>query len=151
MIFDNIKYSEKYYACHPSFEAAFDFINKAIAEELPAGRYELNGIDLFAFVQEYSTKRPEEGMFEAHVNYIDIQCLVSGVEVMESVDISVAEEKIPYDAVKDISFWNDSSKALKAIFNAGDFAVFYPNDLHKPGMCLDAAAPAKKIVVKVKV
>ena len=152
MIFDNVKHCEKYYACHPKFEAAFKFIKQAIEENLPAERYHLEGAELFAFIQEYETKLPEEGKFEGHKNYIDIQCIVSGTEVMESVDISEAEVKVPYDPDKDIGFWHDHPKALKAVFTAGDFGIFFPHDLHKPGMGLDGVkAPAKKIVVKVHV
>lgn len=152
MIFDNLKNAEKYIGCNPKFKAAFEFLNKALAEELPVGRYELDGAELFAFIQEYTTKLPNETQFEGHRNYIDIQCLVSGLEVMESVDISEAQVKVEYDPEKDIGFWEDHPKALRAVFGAGDFAVFYPHDLHKPGMCKDAQpAAAKKIVVKVKV
>lgn len=152
MIFDNIIHSENYYGSHPAFKDAFEFIRKALAEDLAVGRYELNGSELFAFVQEYSTKLPENSKFEGHKNYIDIQCIVYGDEVMESFDISAGEVKVPYDADKDIGFWHDNPKALRAVFGAGDFAVFFPHDLHKPGMCLDGVpAPAKKIVVKVKV
>ena len=152
MIFDNVMNCEKYYSCHPKFKAAFDFIKQAIDENLPVERYHLEGAEMFAFVQEYDTKLPEETMFEGHRNYIDIQCIVSGLEVMESVDLSKAEVKVPYDSEKDVGFYMDSAKALRAVFETGDFAVFFPHDIHKPGMCADGVkAAAKKIVVKVHV
>lgn len=152
MIIDNVANCEKYFSCHPKFEAAFDFIKQAIDENLPAERYHLEGAEMFAFIQEYETKLPEETMFEGHRNYIDIQCIVSGVEVMECVDITKAEEKIPYDREKDIGFYMDSEKALKAVFEAGDYGIFFPHDIHKPGMCSKGIkAGAKKIVVKVHI
>ena len=152
MIFDNFKNAHIYCACHPKFQQAFEFIKKVFDENLPAGRYDLDGELLYAFVQEYSAKFENEGVLESHKNYIDIQCLVSGSELMEVVDISVSEEKTAYNADNDIAFWNDSLKALRAVFETGDFAVFFPHDLHKPGMCVNGVPTAnKKIVVKVKV
>ena len=152
MIFDNIENCEKYYGCHPRFEAAFAFIKQAIEENLAPESYHLEGAEMYAFIQEYSSKDPEETAFEGHRNYIDIQCIVSGVECMEAVDISKAAVKLPYNGNKDIGFYEDSDKAVKAVLEAGDYGIFFPNDLHKPGMCLAGhKAPVKKIVVKVHV
>ena len=82
MIFDTLANAQKYYSLHSRFEDAFEFINKAISENLPVGRYELDGKNLFALVQEYTTKNPEEAKNEAHRKYIDIQCVLSGEERM---------------------------------------------------------------------
>ena len=43
MIFDSLKNRSQYEALHPHFAAAFDFLERASREDLPAGRYELNG------------------------------------------------------------------------------------------------------------
>ena len=152
MIFDNIKNCEQYFKCHPGFEAAFAFVKQAIADNLPVGRYELDGKELFAFIQEYETKLPEESQFEGHRNYIDIQCIVSGIECMEAMEISLAEVKTPYSSENDIALYNDNAKAVKAVLEAGDFGIFFPHDVHKPGMCYGGVkAAAKKIVVKVHI
>ncbi len=152
MIFDNIKNCEKYYGCHSKFEEAFAFIKRALGENLSAGRYELDGTALFAFIQEYETKLPEESQFEGHRNYIDIQCIVSGTECMESYDISNAAIKVPYSHESDIGFFVDNEKAVKAVLESGDYGIFFPHDVHKPGMCFGGVkAAAKKIVVKVHI
>jgi len=152
MIFDNLSNCENYYACHPRFEAAFAFIKEAIKQQLPPERYHLEGAEMFAFIQEYETKLPEETQFEGHRNYIDIQCIVSGTECMEAVELSGAEEKQAYDSEKDIAFYHDNDRAVKAVLEAGDFGIFFPHDIHKPGMCFKGVkAPARKIVVKVHI
>lgn len=152
MIFDNIKNCENYYGCHPKFEEAFAFIKRALNENLPADRYELDGAALFAFIQEYETKLPEESQFEGHKNYIDIQCIVSGIECMEAFDIADAELKTPYSAESDIGFFVDNEKAVQAVLESGSYGIFFPHDVHKPGMCFGGVkAAAKKIVVKVRV
>lgn len=43
MVFDNLSNCELYYGMHPRFQEAFDFIKKAIAENLEPGKYEIDG------------------------------------------------------------------------------------------------------------
>ncbi len=152
MVFDNLKNCELYYGMHPRFREAFDFIKRAIAENLEVGKYEIDGKELWASVQEYTSKLETEAKAEAHKNYIDIQFIVSGVEVIEGFDIDKATPKSEYNDIKDVMFYEDDANASKGILNANEYGIFFPRDVHKPGMCLgDNQAPVKKIVVKVKV
>ena len=57
MIYDNMKNCENYYGVHKYFKEAFDFITKAVWENLPEGKYEIEGKDLYASIQEYNAKR----------------------------------------------------------------------------------------------
>ena len=54
-------------------DAVQAFIRRAEEEKLPAGRYELDGEKLFAMIQEYETKNPEQCLYESHKRYGDIQ------------------------------------------------------------------------------
>ena len=152
MIFDNIDNCHLYYGIHNRFQDAFDFIKKAVSENYECGRYEIDGKNLFAFIQEYTTKPENEGMYEGHKNYIDIQFIVSGIEEIYDVDINKTEIKVEYDGEKDIAFYQDSPKATKAVLEAGEYGIFLPKDLHKPGISFNGEkSSVKKIVVKVKV
>lgn len=152
MIFDNIENCQLYYGIHERFKDAFDFIKQAVKDNYDCGRYEIDGKNLFAFIQEYSTKPENEGMYEGHKNYIDIQFIVSGIEEIHDIDINKATIKIDYNAEKDIAFYNDSSRAAKSVLEAGEYGIFLPKDLHKPGVSFDnKISSVKKIVVKVKV
>ena len=152
MVFDNLSNCNLYFGMHPRFQDAFDFIKKAIAENLQAGKYEIDGKELWASVQEYTSKLESEAKAEAHKNYIDIQFIVSGTEVIEGFDISYATPKSEYNDVKDVMFYEDFANAGKGILNANEYGIFFPHDVHKPGMCLNGNQDAvKKIVVKVKV
>ena len=152
MVFDNIKNCELYYTLHPRFKDAFDFIKKAIAENLEAGKYEIDGKELWASVQEYTSKLECDAKAEAHKNYIDIQYIVSGVEIIEGFDIDKATPKSEYNDVKDVMFYEDIADVSKGILNADEYGIFFPRDVHKPGMCLNGQqASVKKIVVKVKI
>ena len=151
MVFDNLKNCELYYGMHPNFKEAFDFIKKALDENLEAGKYEIDGKELWASVQEYTSKLENDAKAEAHKNYIDIQYIVSGTEVIEGFDISYATPKSEYNDVKDVMFYEDFANAGKGILNANEYGIFFPHDVHKPGMCLNGKQDTvKKIVVKVK-
>lgn len=152
MVFDNLKNCELYYGMHPRFKEAFDFIKKAIAENLDAGKYEIDGKELWASVQEYTSKLYEDAKAEAHKNYIDIQFIVSGTEVIEGFDISKASPKSEYNDVKDVMFYEDNANAGKGVLTDNEYGIFFPHDVHKPGICLNGnQSTVKKIVVKVKV
>ena len=152
MVFDNLKNCGLYYNMHPRFKEAFDFIAKAIKENLAAGKYEIDGKELWASVQEYTSKLESDAKAEAHKNYIDIQYIVSGTEVIEGFDIDKATPKSEYNDVKDVMFYEDFADATKGVLNADEYGIFFPRDVHKPGMCLNGNQDTvKKIVVKVKV
>ena len=150
MVYDSIKNCKTYYGMHKNFEKAFDFIKKAVDEDLAVGKYELDGKELFASVQEYDSKTDEQAKNEAHKNYIDIQYVVSGTEIIESVEIEKAAPNTEYNAEKDVMFYKKSEDAVKLTLTAGEYAILFPQDVHRPGLCVGAPAPVKKIVVKVK-
>jgi YhcH/YjgK/YiaL family protein len=102
-------------------------------------------------VQEYTTKQADEGMFEGHESYIDIQYLVSGLEAVDMAEKTGMLVKIPYDSDRDVAFYEDTDKAMHALLEAGSYGIFYPNDIHKPGLAF-AGIPVKvkKIVVKIR-
>ena len=152
MIIDSLKNHSLYAAIHKNFAPAFAFIQKAVADDLPVGKYVVDGDDLYASVQAYTTKLEADGKFEGHQNYIDIQYIVSGIETVGVVDIEKAVSKTAYNPEKDVEFYEDSPKASTAVLEAGEYGIFFPHDIHKPGLCYENnPAPVKKIVVKIKV
>ena len=152
MIFDRLENSKTYYSTHKNFEKGFDFIKKALTENLAPGKYEIDGKELFASVLEYDTKKDADGVAEAHKYYIDIQFIVWGEELMKAQDISKAQPKTVYNNEKDVQFFLDGEWSSVNVLESGDFAIFFPNDVHKPSLAVsDQPAPVKKIVVKVKI
>ena len=151
MVLDTMQNYELYCSLHPNFKKAFEFIEKAIKEDLPDGRYTLEGTDLYAAIKEYTTKNPADAMPEAHRKYIDIQYVLSGSEMMTLTDISKAVSKIAYNEEKDVELFEDREDAAVALFEAGEYGIFFPNDVHKPSLTYkDTPTTVKKVLVKVK-
>jgi YhcH/YjgK/YiaL family protein len=138
---------DKYKNLNPRFEKAFEFIQTADLENLPAGKHMIEGDDIYASVSEYKTKT--EGYLEAHVKYIDIQIITRGTEQIGFFGLTDQVVQDDYDEEKDIAFYFGDCEHL--ILQPGLFAIFFPKDLHKPGISVYAPVEVKKIVVKVRV
>ncbi|HAQ61957.1 TPA: YhcH/YjgK/YiaL family protein [Candidatus Delongbacteria bacterium] len=147
MIFDYIKNMDKYKNLNPRFEKAFAFIQTADLENLPVGKHMIEGDDIYASVTKYKTKT--EGYLEAHVKYIDIQLITKGIEQIGFFGLEDQEIRDHYDDEKDIAFYFGDCEHL--ILQPGLFAIFFPKDLHKPGISVYSPVEVKKIVVKVRV
>ena len=152
MVFDNLKNASLYCAMHEKFPEAFEFLKNYKDGSLPLGRHELDGDRLYAVIQEYTIEPDKKGIFEGHERYIDIQYIVSGTEKIGCVNVKTAVVDKPYDANIDAALYSGSEKSFDLLLSDGDFAILYPEDIHRPGMpALDSATLIKKIVVKVKV
>lgn len=152
MIFDSLKNCKQYYSINGKFEQAFDFIKKATEENLPVGKYEIDGKELYASVQEYNTKSITDAKFEGHRNYIDIQYIIYGIERVDVVDISKATLNSEYNEIKDVEFYKDNDKSNNCVIESGEYGIFLPHDIHKPGIAYNGiSSSVKKIVVKVKI
>jgi YhcH/YjgK/YiaL family protein len=149
-------------AASPAFDLAFDYVSRALtpgsveAERIaavPVGetlRVEL-GAGVFALEQAYPAKAPADGKWEAHERFIDVQVIVSGRELMELTDVSRLGLTDDQRAARDLMFFAawDGGSILRA--TAGDVAVFFPADAHKPSLADGAPALVRKTVVKVPV
>ena len=153
MIFDNIKNAAKFYFFGERFKKGFEFILNNDLKSLKCGKYEIaDGV--FANVQELETKLPHLAKFEAHREYIDIQYVISGCERMDFSFIDNFVGEISYDEQKDVEFLSLRDDVLSANtinVKTGEFAVFFPYDVHAPMLSPDSACEKiKKVIVKIK-
>lgn len=148
MIFDKIQNAAIYYPLHPKFKPAFEYIAQIDINTIPTGRHEVDGDAMYALVQEYNTKLTEEGKWEAHRRYIDLQYVVQGTEGMGYANIHDLQQG-EYAREKDFLplFGVGEQLALKK----GYFVLLFPEDAHMPGMALGNPVPVRKIVLKIAV
>jgi YhcH/YjgK/YiaL family protein len=143
--------AEAYYKNKDRWEKAFAFLKENSLNDLELKRYDIDGDNLYATVSEYLTKNDEDARFEDHRKYIDIQYVISGKEIMEVTPLSQKLEILePYDSEKDIEFMTVRDyRSLEA--TPEKFFIFFPDDIHRPGMKDGENAMVRKIVVKVKI
>ena len=150
MILDHLDRRERYIALHPRFARAFAWLDDPANREAKDGKYEIDGQDLFVLVQTGETGLASEKRFESHRRYIDIQVTLRGPEVMlwhPAAALTVVEAYAPET---DLALYADPSHATPLVVAPEHFAIFFPEDGHKPGCALDGApAPLRKAVFKV--
>ncbi|HYF37760.1 MAG TPA: YhcH/YjgK/YiaL family protein, partial [Prosthecobacter sp.] len=116
------------------------------------GRHDLDGDNVYALVQQYTTKAQDKALFEAHRKYIDVQYVHSGREAILWAPLaSMKEETMAYDPAKEAALFKLVPDFTAAHLSAGHFAILYPEDAHAPCVVWDQPSEVFKVVVKVAV
>ena len=150
MIADTLKNRHLYGSLSPRIKDALDHIAKTDFSAIGPGKYELDGANLYVLVQAYDSIPLEQGKWECHRDYIDIQYIVEGIEQIGFGNINNMQVSTEYNAEKDIAFLTGEGDLVT--LGEGSYAIFYPEDAHKPKLAPDNKPGAvKKLVVKIKV
>lgn len=132
MIKDRLENAQQHCNLHPDFERAFSFLLRSDLAQLPADRYDIDGERLFCFISTDQARSRSEAKLEAHRRYIDIQYLIAGREEMGwRLSTDCSQVQIPYDAPKDIVFYDDQPETWTEL-SPGEFILFFPKDAHAP-------------------
>jgi biofilm protein TabA len=148
MITDTLNNADQY-PLGAAWSQAIEFI-KTLDSNTPDGKYPLNGETMFAMVMSYETKPPAKARFEAHKKYADVQATLDGAEGIAVVDINNLEVSVPYNEVKDLTFF-EAPEIVPALVDVypGSFAFLLPQDVHMPQLQVGEARKIKKVVVKI--
>ena len=149
MIIDKIENAYLYKALSKRIEKAFEYIKATDLKNITPGKYEIDGENIFALISEYKTKPDSEGKLEAHRKYLDVQYVISGEEQMGYVPLNDQQILEPYKEENDIVFYTGNKSFTKV--SEGMFAIFFPEDVHMPGITTGKISEVKKIVIKVRI
>ncbi len=149
MIFDLLE-NYIHYPLGSAWTEAFRFLTGANTD-LAAGRYPLQGDDLFAIVMDYETQSRQTAELEAHRRYLDIQTLLSGSENVACHFTPELAIRQPYDAGRDVELYAPPTGSPACfLLVPGTFLTFFPQDAHMP--CLHPGStpePVRKVVIKM--
>lgn len=151
MFTTNLKLADKYDYLSEKFAKAYEFLRSYDLSAFSPGMIEIDGKDIFANVQEYTTVPWEDSKFEAHNLYYDIQYIAEGKEMFGYVNREKLTEEAPYDDKYDIVLFEEPEVCGKILLEAGDFVIVPPEDAHKPKCAVGDSGTVKKIVIKVRV
>jgi YhcH/YjgK/YiaL family protein len=146
MILDSIMQIDKYGKLHPGFSIAFNYLKNQDLASLPSGKHLIHNDKIYASVDTPVGKGIGQSKLEVHQKFIDIQCIVSGVDNIGWKPLSKC--KIPeseYNSEKDIQFFTDIPETWFGL-SPGNFAIFFPTDAHAP---LAMNGKLNKIVIKI--
>lgn len=101
----------------------------------------------YLMLQEGITKGIDEGDYEAHLRYLDVQVLLEGEETVVWSDISDLRPSVPYDSEKDKAMY--AGEGCGMTLRPGTCYVCWPEDGHKA--CRHTGQPARyrKAVIKL--
>jgi YhcH/YjgK/YiaL family protein len=150
MVVDKVENADLYKGLSEGIAKGLELIQDARIAEKQDGKYEVDGDRLFYMIQRYPTKDKDEMLFEAHKDYIDIQLIASGEETIGYAITPTLEVVQPYKP--DVMKCSDPAVFTEVKLTSGMFAIFFPDDAHKP--CYDYGpdkSNVHKLVVKIKV
>ncbi len=146
MIIDTINQLKEYEPLHDLFPLAVKFLKRADLADLPDGKHDISGDDIFAIVARANGKSAEDTQLEVHNKYIDIQVIISGTDSIGWKPRSACTNAVAnYDQENDIQFYTEKPDAWIPV-GPNQFAMFFPEDAHAP-MVSDGLL--HKIVIKV--
>ena len=150
MIADILKNNHLYESISPRIKKSLEYITKTDFSAMEPGRYELDGSNIFALVQAYDSIPREQGKWECHRNYIDIQYIAEGVEQIGVNNIGKMKVTTEYNPEKDVAFL--SGEGDYVTFSKGSYGIFFPEDAHQPKIAPgNVPGKVKKVVIKIKV
>ncbi|MGD1821905.1 MAG: YhcH/YjgK/YiaL family protein [Pleomorphochaeta sp.] len=150
MISTNIVAIEKDKFLSDKFSKAIDFIKNNDVEKLDAGVFEICGKELYAQVIDFTTEDRKNIKAESHIKYIDMQYVVNGDEKLGFKVNDGSYLNTEYIEERDLLYYDNNIKNESfAIANKGSINIFFPEDIHMPGIKVSEKKMIRKIVFKI--
>lgn len=134
-------------------ETAYQFMLRFQPENYEDGRYDLdNGV--YVNIMTYETKPRKDCVFEAHKNYIDIQYMIHGREIIAVEPVEEMHKYhavLPYDAQNDIELYENNMDCVDYVIGDGEYLILPCPSAHMPGVCVGGVSKARKAVIKIPV
>lgn len=145
---DNIDDIKK--VCPKPIMKAINYLKNSDFSNMETGVYSIMGEDIYAQVVDRMTKEKQDAKAEVHRKYVEIQFSVGGNEIIgyarDTGNNIVTEELLEE---KDSIFYNDVENETDLIMGPGSFAIFFPEDVHRPWCACDKPCKVRKINVKI--
>jgi len=158
MIFDKLTNALQYFSLDEKIQKGFEFLMSADLDNMADVRYLIDGKEIYANFISSTTKPITEQKWEAHRKYIDIQYVIEGVERIGFGTLDNFNHIItPYDSEEDVIFLEGCPYNYINL-SKGDFAIFFPYDVHAPLLHPDTYNGdikhhnwVRKVIVKIPV
>jgi len=148
MIVDQLENAERYYALHPAFAPAFDFLRQQYNNHLESGRHDTDDDGIYIMAVSGDGNGRNDIIMEAHQKFIDIHLTVEGLEEIGWKPRAQCEQRqTEYDAEGDCELFKDEPISFTAL-PPGTFAIYFPEDAHAP---MTGQDEVRKLVAKVAV
>ncbi len=140
----------RYDSLCPNFAAAFAFLARTDLATLPDGKHEIDGKNAWAVLSSYDTRDYGEGKFETHRDYIDVQYLLSGEEIIYWSD-SATMSSTGYNDDTDKENYTDPESPIGICMSPGVAMVLFPRDAHKANCRVSDMRRVRKVLLKIRI
>lgn len=131
-------------------ETGLAYLRDTDFSQMVAGKYPIDGENMFALVQDPLTQAWDTGLPEFHARYLDIQCLLEGEEAIGYAPADASLARITDHLVeRDIAFVAQQNHEARLVMLPGMYAIFFPGELHRPCRAADLPMQIKKVVIKI--
>ena len=146
MICDTLDQLHLYKGFHKNLDTAIEFLAAHPLDTLPLGRTEVDGDEVFINVMDADLKPHTGSHTEYHRLYADLQIDLTGGEGWGYTNLPGAEIG---EFTGDCGF-QDSASVVTGALGEGRFVLFFPEELHKPGLVQHGCVSVRKAVVKIR-
>ena len=146
MIVDSFDYIACYKGLHPNLDKAIDWLNSHTLDALENGKTIIDGENVFVNVMDADLRDADGAAFEYHRRYADLQIDITGGEGWGYTN-EPGEEVGEYTV--DCGF-QDSASVVSGALGEGRFVLFFPGELHKPGVARPGCDHVRKAVIKIR-
>ena len=146
MICDTLDQLHLYKGFHKNLDTAIEFLAAHPLDTLPLGRTEVDGDEVFINVMDADLKPHTGSHAEYHRLYADLQIDLTGGEGWGYTNIPGKEIG---EFTGDCGF-QDSASVVTGALGEGRFVLFFPTELHKPGLVQHGCVGVRKAVVKIR-
>ena len=147
MLVDSFDYIACYKGLHPNLDTAIDWLNSHTLDALENGRTIIDGENVFVNVMDADLRDAEGATFEYHRRYADLQIDLSGSEHWGWASEGKPEGE--FSTESDAGFASGPEHAGGEL-GEGRFVIFFPGELHKPGVARPGCAHVRKAVIKIR-
>ncbi|PHI27841.1 YhcH/YjgK/YiaL family protein [Budvicia aquatica] len=115
---------------------------------MPDGKFQPEGQTWFCSIGPVMTEPAELRHTEYHYNYLDIQLVLEGEEII-GYGLKDARGQQGYEKKPDLYILDKPQLSNQLHLKPGDFAVFYPGEPHQALCAIDQPATVRKAVFKI--
>lgn len=146
MILDHLENWERYVALNDGLVKAFSFLQRTDLAELPDGRVDIDGDNVYAVVLHCEGLGRDRATLEGHRKYIDVQFVISGTDEMGwKPAVFCTNDGQGFDEANDLEFYCDEPETWVTV-PPERFAIFFTADAHAP---MGGLGQLHKVIVKV--
>lgn len=135
---------------YPALREAFGWLREKL-KNLPEGISELRGSEMYVNVHGYETLPVTDCRWESHRHTVDLQYCIAGGEIIEYLPAPSLETAGDYDPSRDTQKWRGEEMPVTRLHMFPMvYALFLPNELHRPKIFDGVHPVVRKLVVKIQ-